>query len=144
MGRDSEDVGSVGVPNPPPQGMPAYTGSWCPLPSLAAGTRTIQLSLSLAPWICVSLVRGRLFWPDRVLGPNERNREERMTQQTKAERSASAKKAAATRQKNEAKNSGNDLKNAAGNAVDAAKDIGEAAVGTAGKAAKAVSKRVGS
>ena len=49
-----------------------------------------------------------------------------MTQQTKAERSESAKKAAATRQKNEAKNSGNDLKNAAGNAVDAAKDIGEA------------------
>jgi hypothetical protein len=67
-----------------------------------------------------------------------------LTQQTKTERSKAAKKAAATRKENEAKSSGNDLKNAAGNAVDAAKDIGETAVGTAGKAAKAISKRVGS
>jgi len=65
-----------------------------------------------------------------------------MTKQTKAERSTAAKKAAATRQENEAKKSGKDLKGAAGNAVDAARDLGEAAVGTAEEAAKAISKRV--
>jgi hypothetical protein len=66
-----------------------------------------------------------------------------MTAQTKADRSAAAKKAAATRAKNEAKSSGDDLKRAADSAGKAAKDLGKTAVDTAGKAAKAVASRVG-
>lgn len=66
-----------------------------------------------------------------------------MTVQTKAERSTAAKKAAATRAKNEAKSSGDDLERAAGTVGKAAKDLGKTAVDTAGKAAKAVASWVG-
>jgi hypothetical protein len=67
-----------------------------------------------------------------------------LTSQTKAQRSAAAKKAAATRKRNEVKERGADLKKAAGGAVDAARDLGGAAVGVARDTAKSVSKRVGS
>ena len=65
-----------------------------------------------------------------------------MAKPTKAERSAAAKKGAAARRRNEAKGSGNDLKKTVGNAAGAAKGIGEAGAGVAGKAVKAVLKRV--
>jgi hypothetical protein len=64
-----------------------------------------------------------------------------MAQQTKAERSASAKKAATTRKENELKESGTDLKRAASKAAGAAKDLGSAAVSTVKEAGRAASKR---
>lgn len=67
-----------------------------------------------------------------------------MATQTKAERSAAAKKAAATRKRNEVKTSGSDLKKATGSAANAAKDLGSAAAGAAKSTAKSISKRVGS
>ena len=67
-----------------------------------------------------------------------------MTQQTKAQRSAAAKKAAATRKRNAAKDKGGDLQKAAGDAVDAAKGLGSAALDAARDTAKSMSKRVGS
>jgi hypothetical protein len=64
-----------------------------------------------------------------------------MAKQTKAERSRSARKGAATRKENELKESGQDLKRAAGGAVDAAKKIGKAASKSASGTAKAAGKR---
>jgi hypothetical protein len=64
-----------------------------------------------------------------------------MTKLTKAERSTAAKKAAATRKRNETKSGATELKRAAGNALDAAKDLGAAAAGAAKGSVKAVAKR---
>lgn len=76
------------------------------------------------------------------LGPTKEGRA--VTAKTNAKRSAAAKKAAATRKRNEAKSSGADLKKAVGNAVDVAKDLGGAVVGAASSTAKSVSRRAGS
>ncbi len=60
-----------------------------------------------------------------------------------AKRSAQAKKGAATRATKEAKESGNDLKRAAAGAAKAGVGVGRVAIGTAGRVAEAVAKRVG-
>jgi hypothetical protein len=67
-----------------------------------------------------------------------------LSKQTKAQRSASAKKAAATRKRKEVKDRSSDLKKAAGVAAHAAKDLGVAAVSAARDTAKSVSKQADS
>ena len=63
--------------------------------------------------------------------------------QTKAQRRASAKKAAATRKRNAAKKSARDLKGPARSTAGRVADLAKAAGSTAESAAKSVTKRVG-
>lgn len=72
--------------------------------------------------------------------PNHKENSQ-MPQQTKADRSAAAKKGAATRKKNEAKSTGADARAAANSTAQAAMNTGKAAATSVKKAAEAVAKR---